>query len=143
MTLLQKIKNLTWWNEINKLKDILLDVISGFVEDAPKNNSVYGRKNGEWTVISSDGIVATQEWVTSLLDGNRNEGMENIVLDGLTTVYNVPHGLGVIPSFAYAGRGNSENFDVFNTTWDTNNIIITYQNPPLAGNLTLNWIALK
>jgi len=73
----------------------------------------------------------------------RNQGMQNIILDGASTVYSIPHGLGVLPVFAYAGRGDSTNFDVFNTTWNTTNIIITYENPPLSGSLEINWIALK
>ncbi len=94
-------------------------------------------------LVDGDYTLATEDWVTTLLDANRNQGVYTLTLDGVSSVYTIPHGLGVVPSFAHAGRGASTNFDVFNTTWDATNIIITYQNPPLAGSLNINWIALK
>jgi len=56
MTLIEKIKNLTWWNSDAKLKDILLQFVSIFIEDAPKNSNQYARQNGGWSQV-----VASQE----------------------------------------------------------------------------------
>lgn len=83
------------------------------------------------------------KWIALRGTAPRTQGVTTLTLDGMTSVYTIAHGLGQVPSFAYAGRGNSTNFDVFNTTWDSNNITITYENPPIAGTLDVNWIALK
>lgn len=88
-------------------------------------------------------ILMVKEDFLTELETTRTKGVTTINLDGVASVYTIPHGLGQVPSFAFAGRGSSTNFDVFNTTWDATNIIITYENPPIAGTLDINWIALK
>lgn len=47
-TLLEEINDLTWWNEINKLKNILKKLISSFISDAPINGNPFVRQDGEW-----------------------------------------------------------------------------------------------
>nr|DAI89606.1 MAG TPA: hypothetical protein [Caudoviricetes sp.] len=122
-------------------------VIGNTIDDRINRLQVTGSGVFTGTVIVSPAILDSQAvnlgQLNSILDENRNQGVQTLTLDGLSSIYNIPHGLGATPVFAFAGRGNSLNFDVFNTTWDATNIIITYQNPPLAGSLDINWIALK
>lgn len=47
-TLLEEINDITWWNEINKLKNILKRLISSFISDAPINGNPFVRQDGEW-----------------------------------------------------------------------------------------------
>ena len=56
-TLLEEINDLTWWNEINKLKNILKRLISTFISDAPTDGNTYARKDAEWVEqTASSGI---------------------------------------------------------------------------------------
>lgn len=68
-------------------------------------------------------------------------GVQNVVSDGSTTTYTIPHGSSTIPTVVLVTRGNSLDFTVFSTTWDTTNITIEYQSPPAPGTLVLNWLA--
>ena len=47
-TLLEEINDITWWNEINKLKNILKRLISSFISDAPVDGNTYSRKDAGW-----------------------------------------------------------------------------------------------
>jgi len=70
MTTLQKIKRLTWWNEIAKLKDILTDLLasSGGISEAPIDGIQYGRQDGNWTEITGGG--GSQDLDQTLAIGN-------------------------------------------------------------------------
>lgn len=57
-TLIEKIKNLIYFGLDIQLKDILLDFyteLSTYIKDAPKTGLIYGRQNGEWSVINGGG----------------------------------------------------------------------------------------
>jgi len=64
---------------------------------------------------------------------------------GSTLVYNIPHGLGVTPTYARADAKNSATAGIQFVTWDATNIIITYSVAPASGtnNLSWGWIAYK
>lgn len=92
MTLLEKIKNLTWWTLDIKLKDILLSLLgrveiieqSGSVEEAPLDGIQYARQDGEWSEVSGGG--GNQD-LQSVLDigneviGQNNDGTKIIFID--------------------------------------------------------------
>lgn len=54
MTLLQKIQNLTWYNGIGKLREILIELFNsgGGIEEAPEDNKQYARKNAQWEEVN-------------------------------------------------------------------------------------------
>ena len=66
MTLLQKINNLTWWNEPNKLKDILKLLIGNLFIDAPSDGEQYVRKDGEWEIVSGVGTGTGTAYLESI-----------------------------------------------------------------------------
>lgn len=120
--------------------------LNNVIDDSLKFNYIIPNPDqvgtGTFYLPVGDGdakVLATLEDLGS----NRTQGVQTITLDGMSSIYTIAHGLGQVPVFAYAGRGNSTNFDVFNTTWDGANITITYENPPIAGTLDINWVALK
>lgn len=58
MTLLQEIRNLTWFDLINKLKKILLKIVasSGGIPDAPIDGNQYARQDGAWSEVTGGGV---------------------------------------------------------------------------------------
>lgn len=62
MTTLEKIKNLTYVNFVNKIKEILTETLSALdaatgsiptdvIGEAPQDGKMYARKNGVWEEI--------------------------------------------------------------------------------------------
>lgn len=71
MTLLQKIKSLTWWTLDIKLKDILLDIntiADRKIEEAPIDGTQYARQDGEWSEVTG-GAGGNQD-LQSVLDNS-------------------------------------------------------------------------
>lgn len=60
--------------------------------------------------------------------------------NGLTTVFNIAHGLGKAPSFCFVNAGNAITAALFTLTWDATNIVVTYIVAP-TGVLSLKWKA--
>jgi len=59
MTTLEKIADLTWFDLINKLKRLFLQIDTESLDDAPEDGLQYTRQDGEWTeVVSGGGIEA-------------------------------------------------------------------------------------
>lgn len=65
MTLLEKIKNLTWFNLVELLQEILqdlnkvinvvkLEILSAQISEAPVDNFKYARENKEWVKIIAE-----------------------------------------------------------------------------------------
>jgi hypothetical protein len=65
----QKIKDLTWYNLIEKLKDLF---IGGIVEEAPIDTKLYGRQDGIWSeVLNSGGENQNLQSVTTGAGNNK------------------------------------------------------------------------
>lgn len=58
-----------------------------------------------------------------------------------TTVFTIPHGLGLAPSFAKVTPKNSLSAALFYATTDSTNITVTYL-AALTGALSLNWMVV-
>lgn len=87
--------------------------------------------------------LATIEDIQLGIDNSRTKGTSTIELDGIQSIYTIPHGLGQEPSISFANIQSSTNFESFGISEDINNIVITYPTPPAAETLVLRWIALK
>lgn len=97
----------------------------------------------EINLQAKNGTVMLQEDFLTLLETTRTKGVSTIVLDGVASVYSIPHGLGQNPSIAFANLIDSLNFENFRVTWNTTNIVLTYNTPPAAETIMVSWIALK
>jgi len=56
--LLKLIKDLTWYNKVEKSKEILRLLTTVFLQDAPEDGNIYGRKDGAWEEVTTGGVVA-------------------------------------------------------------------------------------
>lgn len=66
-TLLEKIKNLIWFNMDIQLKDILSDMTSQLnstIPEAPEDGETYGRKDGEWVEVEGGGSEVNLDDIT-------------------------------------------------------------------------------
>ncbi len=100
-------------------------------------------ETGHWVRLRDVTGGVTLDNFLTVLETTRTKGIQTLILDGITTVYTIAHGLGQIPSVAFAVRKSSTNFENYNTDWDDTNIILTYATPPAAESLDITWIALK
>lgn len=100
-------------------------------------------ENGIRALFCKLSTFVTINNLEEILDIRRNSGIYSFESDGVGTVYTFPHNLTIFPSFVGVTRGLSTDFEVFNTTWDATTVTITYQNPPLAGEINLNWVAIS
>ena len=98
-------------------------------------NNILADENGNITIE-----VVMNEDIQGIFDQRLRSGTYTFESDGFSTVYNIPHGLGVVPKSPIVTRGETSDFTVFKTTVDATNIIISYENPPLTGEINLNWI---
>ena len=64
--LLKLIKDLTWYNKVEKSKEILRLLTTVFLQDAPEDGNTYGRKDGEWEEITGGGEVLVDREVVFL-----------------------------------------------------------------------------
>lgn len=60
----------------------------------------------------------------------------------VTTVFQIPHGMSTIPSFANVTAKNVLSAALFTTTWDATNITVTYVTG-LTGTLSLGWMTVS
>ena len=51
--LLKLIRELTWYNKVEKSKEIFRLLTSTFLQDAPQDGNTYGRKDGEWEQLEN------------------------------------------------------------------------------------------
>lgn len=72
----------------------------------------------------------------------RTAGIETFTANGSSFVYTFPHGYVVSPAVIIVTRNQTTDFENFMTTWDDTNVTITYENPPAAGTVNLNWLAI-
>lgn len=78
--LLKLIKDLTWYNKVEKSKEILRLLTTIFLQDAPEDGNIYGRKDGAWEEVTTggDGSAGTLQQVLDnnhdLVDGNNFQG---------------------------------------------------------------------
>ena len=56
--LLKLIKDLTWYNKVEKSKEILRLLTTVFLQDAPEDGNIYGRKDGAWEEVTTGGVVS-------------------------------------------------------------------------------------
>jgi len=72
-------------------------------------------------------------------------GSTNVVMNGSDTVFNIPHGLGSVPtSFGLTfGDASNENFVQSVRTLTSTNIVITCANAPTAGSQMVYWQVYK
>jgi hypothetical protein len=55
--ILKLIKDLTWYNKVEKSKEILRLLTTIFLQDAPEDGNIYGRKDGSWrTFVYNDDL---------------------------------------------------------------------------------------
>jgi len=90
--------------------------------------------------------TATQAANKGYVDGLNTKGTNTQSgVGGSTITYNIPHGLGVTPTYARADAKNAASAGIQFVTWDATNIIITYSVAPASGtnNLSWGWIAFK
>lgn len=59
----------------------------------------------------------------------------------VTTVFTVAHGLGTTPAWCGVSPGNALSSALFNISWDSANITITYLTA-LTGTLSIRWVAM-
>ena len=71
-----------------------------------------------------------------------NRGVATPTADGILTAFTIAHGLGAAPTWADATVGNALSNTLKYITYDATNITVTYAVAPLAGTLSLNWIAV-
>jgi|SRR6478736_34609 len=72
-------------------------------------------------------------------------GTTNIVFNGTDTVFNIPHGLGVLPgSFSISfGDASNLNFVQSHRSLTSTNIVIECDSPPVAGEQDVFWQVWK
>ena len=58
-----------------------------------------------------------------------------------TTIFNIPHGLGKIPAWCGITPGNVLSAALFDVSWDTTNITVTYMTA-VTGVLSIQWVAV-
>jgi len=89
--------------------------------------------------------VATTAGVIAEFNSRIKYGNSVVTMDGTQTVFNLPHGLGSIPSSISLtfGDASNENFVQSVRTVTTTNIVITCANAPTAGSQTVYWQVYK
>lgn len=81
--LLKLIKDLTWYNKVEKSKEILRLLTTVFLQDAPEDGNIYGRKDGAWEEVTTGGVVpdasptvkGISKLYNDLLDSNIDGGV--------------------------------------------------------------------
>jgi hypothetical protein len=112
MTILQKIQNLTWWNEIAKLKDILIHFINISIVEAPIDGTQYARKNGEWAEVVG-GSGGNQDLQSVLDNGN--------VANNSITLSNTSLNKYIYLTDGYIGSSNLEETTLISLSPNNNN----------------------
>lgn len=120
-----------------------------------------GGGNGEGVVMSVSGVFPDENGnvllavddVDGLNDTLNNKydksdiiyGATLVTMDGVQTIFNIDHGMGVIPgSFAISfGDASNLNFVQSARSLDENNIILTCFDAPQAGSQTVYWQVFK
>jgi hypothetical protein len=74
--ILKLIKDLTWYNKVEKSKEILRLLTTIFLQDAPEDGNIYGRKDGEWEEVTASTSTPTLLEVTNV--GNEIETDINV-----------------------------------------------------------------
>jgi hypothetical protein len=67
--ILKLIKDLTWYNKVEKSKEILRLLTTIFLQDAPEDGNIYGRKDGEWEEVTAS--TSTPNFQEVLMQGGR------------------------------------------------------------------------
>jgi hypothetical protein len=84
--ILKLIKDLTWYNKVEKSKEILRLLTTIFLQDAPEDGNIYGRKDGEWEEVTAS--TSTPTLLEVLTEGNEAPDVDaKIKRIGL---YNIP-----------------------------------------------------
>jgi len=69
--ILKLIKDLTWYNKVEKSKEILRLLTTIFLQDAPEDGNIYGRKDGSWrTFVYNDDLENGYIPLSGTTDGN-------------------------------------------------------------------------
>ncbi len=82
MTLVEKIQKTTWYNNILKTRDILLEIVSSAFSEAPIDGNIYGRKNGDWEQVVSGGGGVEEAPEDGNTYGRKDATWEQIVVGG-------------------------------------------------------------
>lgn len=72
----------------------------------------------------------------------RTAGIHTFIADGSSFIYTFLHTYTVSPLVILVTRNQTTDFENFMTTWDNTIVTITYENPPSAGTINLNWLAI-
>lgn len=127
-TLSEEINDLTWWNEINKLKNILKRLISTFISDAPTDGNTYARKDAEWVEqTASSGIESiTGDFINNtdplnpIIEDPRTYKVYTALLSQTGTNDPIPtvleNTLGQTITWSYNGTGNFITNDITGAT---------------------------
>lgn len=105
-----------------------------------------GKFSGQLTIpnasISTSAIPLGQADSRYLRQSNFTAGVQPLTTDGVTATYSFPHGLSTIPRVVILTRGEADDFTVFKTTWDADDVIVEFSGAPTAGTINLNWFAV-
>ncbi len=97
----------------------------------------FARANLGYNDISGD--------VSAAISSTMKYGAQTFVLDGVTTVFNIPHGLGSDPASFQVTFADAANLNFVQSTRTKNatNITFTCADPPAAGSQTVYWVVYK
>lgn len=125
------------WAKISKAGSVITD-ISNVVLTSPTNGQALTYASGNWVNATVSGGGGSGGSLTGIGGSSTQSG------NSTTTVFNIPHGLGVVPSIFSASANSPDAASDFYTTANATNIIITYLFPPDTGtnNLIWDWMAM-
>lgn len=117
--LLKLIKDLTWYNKVEKSKEILRLLTTIFLQDAPEDGNIYGRKDGAWEEVTTGGGGLEQREIVYLtedttLPSNANSEYYINEVNAKVTIQSGLYALGT--SIIIYGLENDEIYSTFSDT---------------------------
>ena len=102
----------------------------------------FGGRVRAQAAVNSDEVI-----IKSQLDGILKAGSTTFPTDGVVAVFNIPHGLGVMPSSFAITFANTTDPNVLSCvrSKDATNITLNYTTttPPTTGSMTIDWQVFK
>jgi hypothetical protein len=117
--ILKLIKDLTWYNKVEKSKEILRLLTTIFLQDAPEDGNIYGRKDGEWEEFTTGGGGLEQREIVyltedTILPSNANSEYYINEVNSKVTIQSGLYALGT--SIIIQGSENDEIYSTFSDT---------------------------
>jgi hypothetical protein len=97
------------------------------------------------TVGTNTTQIATTAGVIAEIGSRIKYGATDVVTDGTATVFNIPHGMGAIPTSFAITFGDASNLNLVQSvrTVTSTNIVLTCSSPPTSGTQKVYWQAFK